>query len=315
MSTDSSLEAPDAPGGNYGVVVLNYRNWPDVAKTIGSVLAQEPHPSHVVVVDNASGTGDVARITEAFPLVEVVEAPTNGGYAAGMNLGLRYLSPSLSYALLLTHEVLLAPCAVAMLTTAVDEDPTLAVVGPLLCYKSQPEIVFSAGGAFIGRRKIHWHPDTGLPAQDNDRLLHPAEWIDGSCMLVRRAALQQIGGFDEGYFLYFEETELHDRLRRVGWTVACAAGATAWQDPGNPSLALLTRNRLRFVRRNAGVVAFLAEVLATLKTATRHACEGHGDQAQAALTGLAGFVIGVSPQRLARRGAAKGRTTTDGPAG
>jgi len=297
---------PAASGSDYGVIVLNYQNWPSVADTINSVLAQDVPPGVVVVVDNASTTGDAASIRAAFPDVHVVESETNGGYAAGMNLGLRHLPQDLPYALLLTHDVLLDPGAVRGLSDALDLDTSLAVAGPLLCFRSRPDKVFSSGGQLIGCRLMTRHDDAEQPVEGITTDTRHVEWVDGSCMLVRRVALRTAGlGFDEGYFLYLEETELQTRLWRAGWGVGCVRGARAWQEPGNPRLALWTRNRLRFVWRNAGLAPFLAEARETAKAAWRQVRRGDRQRAVAEIVGLGGFVIGIAPERIARFGVAR----------
>ena len=83
-------------------------------------------------------------------------------------------------------------------------------------------------------------------------------WIDGAAMLVRRHVHAQLGGFDEGYFLYDEELEFALRARRAGWLVECLPEAQAWQEPGMTPPYLETRNRLRLLARNHGLRRHLA---------------------------------------------------------
>jgi GT2 family glycosyltransferase len=120
--------------------------------------------------------------------------------------------------------------------------------------------VFSAGGTFYGARLATGHTGAGDPV---DQWLgappHDAAFLDGSCLLVRTEMMRDLGGFDEGYFMYFEETDLARRAVRAGWRVACVHDALAFQEPGKRPEALWTRNRLRFLRRNAGPAVALRQ--------------------------------------------------------
>src|SRR5438552_11306189 len=74
-----------------GAVVLHYRSWPGIQATLERVLDQGRVPDDVILVDNCSNDGSVDRIRAAFPQLEIFELERNGGYAAGMNAGIRTL--------------------------------------------------------------------------------------------------------------------------------------------------------------------------------------------------------------------------------
>ncbi len=236
-----------------GAIVLHYRFWPEVRSTLDALLAQTRPPDRLVVVDNQSSDGSVPRLREAFPEIDVVEAQGNLGYGAGMNLGMKQLLDcGMDAILLLTHECRLAPDALEALVGRLEEQPTVAAVGPLLAYRSEPSVVFSAGGE-IDRtmwRPRHFHIPrlvagwVGSPPRD-------AEWLDGAAVLLRSDAVRGAGMLDEDYFLYFEETEYLLKLRRLGWSVECVPAALAWQEPGTRPTYLWIRNRLRFLARTA----------------------------------------------------------------
>lgn len=235
-----------------GAVVLHYRRWPEVRECLDALLAQEPPPVEVVVVDNASRDGSVDELRSAFGELRVVEAPDNRGYGAGMNLGIATLEHDVDAVLLLTHEAVLAPGALAALAGRLADEPRLGAVGPLVAFRSEPDRVYSAGG-FIDRSV--WRPrHVQRPREVSAWLGGPpreAEWLDGSVLLLRRLAHAEAGPIDEGYFMYFEETDHLLRLGELGWGVECVPTALAWQEPGSKPTRLHTRNRLRFVARRA----------------------------------------------------------------
>jgi GT2 family glycosyltransferase len=248
--TERAIDSRTSP---IGVVVLHYRFWPPVADTLQALLDQSRRPDFVVVVDNASGDGSTQEIARAFPTVDVVQMEMNVGYGAGMNAGVELLlARNVDAILLLTHECRLAATALEALVDRLQLAQNVAVVGPLLGYRSSPERVFSAGGNIERRswRPRHIH-EPALMDEWRGRPPHEVEWLDGAALLVRASAIKTAGGLDEDYFLYFEETEYLLRLRRLGWSVECVPAAMAWQEPGDRPSYLWLRNRLRFLARTA----------------------------------------------------------------
>ena len=84
-----------------------------------------------------------------------------------------------------------------------------------------------------------------------------AEWLSGACLLVRRSALEQIGGLDEGFFLYCEDTDLCERLADAGWGVRYEPGATARHEEGGSAprhrlQAVHAASRVRYARKHPG---------------------------------------------------------------
>jgi GT2 family glycosyltransferase len=154
--------------------------------------------------------------------------------------------------LLLTHECRMSSDALEALLGRIEEEPAVGAVGPLLAYTSAPDVVFSAGGQID---PAAWRPrhvrEPRLVAEWAGSPPRAAEWLDGAAVLVRAAAVREAGTLDEGYFLYFEETEYLRELQRLGWSVECVPAALAWQEPGNKPTYLWLRNRLRFLARTA----------------------------------------------------------------
>jgi len=255
-----------------GAVVLHYRFWPEVRATLNALLSQSRPPDRVVVVDNRSDDGSVIRLRESFPGVEVIEAPANLGYGAGMNLGMRHLmSGGMDAVLLLTHECRLAPDALDAMVARLEEQQKVGAVGPLLAYRSQPTVVYSAGGQIDRRtwRQSHLR-EPRLVAEWAARPPREAEWLDGAAVLLRSEAAREVGALDEDYFMYFEETEYLLRVGRRGWAVECVPAAIAWQEPGQKPQYIWLRNRLRFLARMAPKRHVLREAIRLAASVVRN---------------------------------------------
>jgi GT2 family glycosyltransferase len=292
-----------------GAVVLHYRHWPDVARCLDALLEQTIDADEVVVVDNASGDGSAALLQAAYPDVRVVEAAENLGYGAGMNLGMSALLGNPDAVLLLTHECVLAPDALAVLSARMRTDARLGALGPLLGLRSSPDEVYSAGG-WIDRRtwRPHHHRTPVQLAAWADAEPRAVDWLDGSALLLRTAAIDEVGDFDEGYFMYFEETDLLVRLGEAGWRIECVPQARAWQEPGQKPTYLWTRNRLRFLARRAPRRALLRDMAVVARRGMRRPA-GADDvaRARAERAALVDFALrrqGPPPERHRPTGAA-----------
>jgi GT2 family glycosyltransferase len=276
-----SAAPPDDRVVKIGAVVLHYRRWPDVRRCLDALNDQTIGPDEVVVVDNASGDGSATLMRDAYPSTRLVEATENLGYGAGMNLGISALSERNDAVLLLTHECVLAPDALEILSARMRADPQIGALGPLLGLRSRPEQVYSAGGWVDPDtwRLHHFRKPIDVDAWAD---VEPREvaWLDGSALLLRRAAIDPSAPFDEGYFMYYEESDLLLRLGNEGWRIECVPRARAWQEPGPKPAYLWTRNRLRFLARRAPRRALRREVGMLLRRAIRRVPVGADGAAQ-----------------------------------
>lgn len=276
-----------------GAVVLQYRRWPESAEVIERLLGGTRRPDSFVVVDNASQDGSASAIRATFG-VDVVESGENLGYAGGMNLGIaRMLEQGADAVLLLTHDCLLAPDALAAMETRLLDRGDVGVVGPLTGYRSAPDRVFAAG-CRIDRRtwEMVLDHDPPLLAEWTGRRSEPAEWMPGSCLLIRAEALRAGGLLDEKFFLYHEEVDYQLRLRRLGWEIECVPSAVVWQEPGVIPLELWVRSRLRFLLRNAPRRILLRELARQGLWVLRDVRAGEPGRAAARVRGVVRFGLG-----------------------
>jgi GT2 family glycosyltransferase len=285
-----------------GAVVLHYRFWPRVNDTLDALRAQDFPVAHTVVVDNRSADGSADHLRNRRD-IEVLEAPSNGGYAAGMNLGIRSLGRrDLDAVLLLTHEAALSPGAIRTLVDHLNADSGAGAVGPLLAWQAQPEVVYSAGVSFAPRTWSTHHIGAGDAVLAwSGRAAQKVDSLDGAAVLIRRRALEETGPFNETYFLYFEEADFFVRMRQLGWTVACVPQAMAVQQPGVPPKALWVRNNLRFLADNAPRRVLARELLRTTYHAAGDAIGGHPGAARDGIAGLTAFFSGRPAASLANR--------------
>lgn len=195
---------------------------------LGSLPVDQLHG--VVVVDNAS-PDDSADVAASVPGVRIVRLAENRGFGGGCNAGAAALATA-ELVLFLNPDAVIEPDQLVLLVDHLDRSPRAAVVAPRLYRQGEP--LTSAGrdaGLATELRTVvptalsRLLPERRLPA-DHDRS-GPVHYVEGACFVVRREALMRVGGFDEDFFLFFEELDLATRLRRRSWTVDLVAHAKA----------------------------------------------------------------------------------------
>lgn len=245
----------------------------------------------VVVVDNASPDRSPEAVSD-LP-VTVIESPVNGGFAHGCNFGWR--AGSAPAVLLLNPDARIEASAVRALADALDADPRLGAVGPLIL-DGDGSLDFSqrrfprlrstyAQALFLHRLapSARWADELVRDPQAYTRPGRP-DWISGACMMLRRTALERLGGLDEGFFLYCEDLDLCRRLRDAGLEVGFQPAARCGHEGGasapRPALfPVLAESRLRYARKHDARLTALAERVGVGLGALTHAVVSSGGAA------------------------------------
>ncbi len=194
-----------------------------------------------VVVEN--GDADDARAAlgaAGFERTPLIATGRNLGYGAGANRGVAATGES-EYLLICNADLALHAGALAALVSALDDHPDWAVVGPRILttegvpYPSArlfPGPVVAAGHALFGAV----FPNNAFTRRYRTPYLQgqsaEVDWVSGSCFLARRSALEQVGGFDERYFMFAEDMDLCWRLGRAGWRVGFEPSAEVTHHEG-----------------------------------------------------------------------------------
>jgi GT2 family glycosyltransferase len=234
------------PSAVVDVVIVNYRSYDELTRCLASLDRSRAHLQQVVVVDHESNLEAAARIAAAFPWVRLIERSTNEGFATGVNLGVRQTRAP--FILLLNPDCVVDEQRLHELIAFAQQHPHAAIVGPRIL-NADGSVQGSARRfpglttAFAGRsswltRRFPNNPLSrrNLPALDAQETPLDVDWVSGACMLVRREALDQVGGMDERFFLYWEDADLCRRLTDVGWRIVYFPGATIVHAGGRSSI-------------------------------------------------------------------------------
>lgn len=201
-------------------VVLAYRAEPWLRRCVEALLASEKVAVDVVLVDNGCTTDDVG-VLAALPGVTVVEPGTNLGFAGGCNAGAAVATGE--YIALVNGDAVVEPTTLARLAEEAAR-PDVGVVGASIRLAEDPRLLNSAGNP-VHVLGLSWAGRLGEPETRTE----PVEVTvaSGACAMVRRELWQRLGGFDDHYFAYHEDTELSIRAWRLGLRVLYVPDAVA----------------------------------------------------------------------------------------
>lgn len=263
---------PSAPLVSIVVVSWNTR---ELLRRCLESVARSELPCELIVVDNASVDGSAEMVRREYPSASLVQSDTNLGFGKANNLALKQARGE--YVLLLNPDAELESGSLERLVDALRRRPDAAVAGPL--------VVNADGSVQSTRRRFPRGVTPFVESTMVQRWLSPkhpilrdyyvsdrgddepqdVDWLVGACLLVRRSAIDQVGGFDERFFMYFEETDWCRRFKQVGWAVVFEPSARARHLGGQSSdQAPLRRHcefnesKCRYVRKWHGLLPSLA---------------------------------------------------------
>lgn len=212
------------------VVIVNYRTAGLVCDCLQSLEPQlAKHDAHVIVVDNDSGDESEAHLRETIAArgwsawTTLIASPCNDGFSSGNNIGIR--ARDSRWYLLLNPDTVVKSGAIAEMLAFMRSHPRAGIVGCFLegpdgvpqgsarrCPTPISELDAAARTGPISRVLGRWAVSL-RDGQQRDPI--PCDWVSGAAMCIRREVFDEIGLFDEGYFLYYEELDFCERARRA----------------------------------------------------------------------------------------------------
>lgn len=225
------------------VVTVTYSPGESLADFLDSLEAATARPYEVVMADNGSTDG-VPEAAAAQGRARLHTTGGNLGYGAAANEGAAGAQGE--WLVVANPDVVWTPGSLDALVDAAERWPRAGVLGPGL-YTPEGEVYPSARalptlGTGVGHALFGWwwpgNPWTAAYRRERGPLVEgPVGWLSGSCLLLRREAFEQVGGFDPSYFMFFEDVDLCARLGRSGWECVYVpsvpvthVGGHSWRD-------------------------------------------------------------------------------------
>lgn len=256
------------------IITINY-NQPEVTtELLDSIRKISYDQLEVIVVDNASRQDPGAYLTELYPEITYIRSEENLGFSGGNNLGID--ASSGDYLLFINNDAELTEGAIEKLLQLFDEIPDLGIVSPLLCYFNEAPEQNTDIIQYAGTTPVHpltaRNKTLGELEKNNNQynVAKPTAYAHGAAMMVPKAVVEQVGKMPELFFLYYEELDWSEQIRRAGYKVYIEPRAKVYHKEsisvGKMSTLktfYLNRNRILFIRRNrsgsqlAGFILFL----------------------------------------------------------
>ena len=268
------------------IIILNWNRLKDTLECLESLKEMSLRDCRlsVLVVDNASSDNSVTEINKFLNSKsnnnnkkitwKLIKTDENLGFAGGNNFGISYsLEESPDYLILLNNDTLVDKNTLNGLLDAAKDDPDAAIISP--------KIYFAKGFEFHKNRykknelgKVIWYEggiidwndiygnNNGVDEVDNGQFnkTTDTDFATGACMLLNCVAIRKVGMFDEKYFMYFEDVDLSQRMKKHGWKVLFTSQAKLWHKVAQSSGVgselndyFITRNRLLFAFRYASI--------------------------------------------------------------
>ena len=213
--------------------------------------------TEIIVVDCASSDGSTDMVRQEFPQVILVASDKNLGYAGGNNAGIDEATGRCL--LILNPDTQIVSDAPTRMLAYLDSHPHVGAVGPQLRYadgslQSSRRRFPTLGTAFFESTLLHqWFPNNRqarhyhMVDQPADQP-QPVDWVVGAALMVRKKVWDEVGPFDEAYFMYFEELDWCRRCRQVGWEVRYLPEAVVVHHEGKSSEQVVAERTIRFQR-------------------------------------------------------------------
>lgn len=283
------------------IILVNYKGREDTIECLVS-LRDLTYPHYTVyVVDQASADGTPEVIRRDFPEVKVIENPNNDGFAGGNNRGIEAaLRNGAQYIFLLNNDTTVASDLLEPLVARMEAEPDLGIVGSLMLYHSDPEVVWASGGTL--------NPDGDSGLRDNGKPVgaipgepFETDFVIGCGLMTRRTVLESLGPLDEAYFLYYEETDFCARVLRSGKRIATVPTSRLWHkvsrstdQASDLTLYYMRRNQLLYLSRYGDdpKLRVRRAILANLKLAASFLRRGRVKRARVVLRAVADFRAG-----------------------
>lgn len=308
---------PESTTPRISIIIPNWNGLGLLRPCLDALRRQTYTDHEVIVVDNASSDGSLAALRDEYPKVRVVALPTNRGFAGGCNEGIRAARGEFIVAT--NNDTEAEPGWLAALVDALDRHPEAGSAAARIMLHGRRDTLHSAGDIF--RRdgtpdsRGVWQP-YGPPF---DRECHVFGGCGGATM-YRRAMLEQIGAFEESFFMYCEDVDLNWRAQLAGWKCVYVPEAVIYHHlsatGGGPLSSFhVGRNTLWVLARNYPADLWRRHWREIVRGQWRIARDAlrawRGAAARARLRGQIAGLVGLWRWCRARRSIQAGRRVTD----
>jgi GT2 family glycosyltransferase len=229
------------------VMVITYNGRHHLKECIDALLRQTSRNFEIYLVDNASADGSSVFVIKNYPQVKIIQHDKNYGFAEGYNRAIKHVNSK--YIALLNDDTKVDPEWLEELTKAMNKDSKILAVGSKIFFYSDPSLLQHAGGKLT---LIGAGIDIGFGDQDKPIYNEPkfVGTVCGGAMMVQREIYENIGGFDDRYFAYFEDVDLCWRAWLQGYKTVYVPTSIVYHKFGGSWGTRHSHNRVYYGTKN-----------------------------------------------------------------
>ncbi|SDN00872.1 hypothetical protein SAMN05421813_1335 [Daejeonella rubra] len=241
------------------IITVNFNQAAVTEEFINSVEINNSYfPIEIIVVDNGSDHDPIPRWNDRYNDIRFIRSKLNLGFAGGNNLALKAATGD--YLFLVNNDTEFTPGLIENLVAVLDSNPKIGAISPKILYFDKPDIIQYAGFTGMnmntGRNRCIGQMEQDLGQYD--KATGQTGFVHGAAMMIRKEAINKAGLMPELFFLYYEEMDWCEKIRKVGFEIWIEPKARIYHKEsmsvGKNSLLkeyFMCRNRILFIRRNA----------------------------------------------------------------
>jgi len=245
------------------IITVNYNQSQVTEELLRSIASTNTYPNiEIIVVDNGSKVNDVPAWKIKYPDIKFIRSEINLGFAGGNNIGVKEATGE--YLFFVNNDTEFTPGLVQTLAAVLDSHADVGIVSPKLLYFDTPDMIqyvgFTPMNYYTCRNYCIGQFETDLGQYNN--ICGPTGYAHGAAMMVKKEAIDKAGLMAENFFLYYEEMDWCDRIKKAGYQVWVDTRATIYHKESvsvgkisGLKEYFMNRNRILFIRRNAPIKA------------------------------------------------------------
>lgn len=240
------------------IILVNYNNYEDTLECVKSLKNCTYKNYNIIVVDNASNNASINELRKYKNEYILIEAKENLGFSAGNNVGIKFaINHGADYILLINNDTVVDKGFLEPLISVVESDSEIGIMSGQIYYYDYSNLLWFDGGYINSWKGQAYHKNIKKENDSSLPILEEVDFLTGCFMFMPVKVIESVGGLDEDYFLYYEDTDFCSKVRKHGYKLILNRSSKIYHKISkstseNSDLYLYynTRNRLIFVQRN-----------------------------------------------------------------
>ncbi|MDS0526653.1 glycosyltransferase family 2 protein [Clostridium sp. SHJSY1] len=238
------------------IIIVNYNGYQDTIECVNSLKKITYNNIEIIVVDNASTNNSYNLLDTELDNCTILKSNSNNGFSAGNNIGIKYaLEKKAEYILLLNNDTIVDKNFLNPLIEAMS-DSLVGISAGKIYYYDRKKVIWSAGGYLNRLKALGCHYGMNSPDLQKFNIKREVSFLTGCCQLIRSSIFDEIGLYDEDYFLYLEDADYCLKVLKSGYkmiyepkSVIYHKVSSSVEEFSEMYLYYFTRNRLMFMNK------------------------------------------------------------------